>query len=227
MAEDLKVGFTQPMIPIAGESRAPEFNTFSPDSMLIHAPGGALDLSLYNYHPMPQRVHPSSSQQVISHEPEEEPDGQPQKQQVPMVGAGVGAGARVTKMKKFKGPRRSSVLERFIALLEDKRIMEDSEDAHQLEDIKMPRLRNVLNIIFITAGVCFLLAVVIVILYTTFARYVSSKSVIISVFIDKPMVLLSLLHFVMSLASVRTLTSHSLYVLHDLFLSASKPRSDI
>ncbi|KAL5969815.1 Syntenin-1 [Taenia solium] len=175
MVEDLKIGFTRPTIPMVKENRTPEFNTLSPNSVLIHAPGGALDLSLYNYHPMRQEVHSSSSQQVISAELEEEPGGQPQKQQVPVVSVGTGGGgggggsARATKMKRFKRPRKSSVLERFIALLEDKRIMEDSEDAHQLEDIKMPRLRNVLNIIFITAGVCFLLAVVIVILYTTFA----------------------------------------------------------
>ncbi|KAL5107222.1 hypothetical protein TcWFU_000187 [Taenia crassiceps] len=159
------------------ENRTAEFSTITPNSMLIHSPGGALDLSLYDYCPTPQQVHPSSSQQVISDELEEEPSGQLQKQQVPAAsagsGAGVGADPRVRKMKRFKGPRRSSVLERFIALLEDRRIMEDSENAHQLEDIKMPRLRNVLNIIFITAGVCFLLAVVIVILYTTFASNIS------------------------------------------------------
>ncbi|KAH9280223.1 hypothetical protein ECG_06663 [Echinococcus granulosus] len=171
MAEDLRLSFTRPMVPTVRENRTPGFNTLSPNSMLIHAPVGALDLSLYNYHPTPQRVHPCSSQQVISDELEEGSCGQPQKQQAPV--AGDGAGSRGPKMKRFKGPRRSNLLEKFIALLEDKRIMEDSEDAHQLEDLKMPRLRNVLNIIFITAGVCFLLAVVIVILYTTFASNIS------------------------------------------------------
>ncbi|CDS37298.1 conserved hypothetical protein [Echinococcus multilocularis] len=159
------------MVPTVRENRTPGFNALSPNSMLIHAPGGALDLSLYNYYPTPQRVHPCLSQQVISDELEEGSCGQPQKQQTPV--AGDDADARGAKMKRFKGPRRSNLLEKFIALLEDKRIMEDSEDAHQLEDLKMPRLRNVLNIIFITAGVCFLLAVVIVILYTTFASNIS------------------------------------------------------
>ncbi|VDM33443.1 unnamed protein product [Hydatigera taeniaeformis] len=165
MAEDLKIGFIQSEIPMVRENRTPEFNIFPPNTMLIHAPGGALDLSLYNC----QQVNPSSSQKAILGDLDEGTSGQSQKVQVPVVSTGGGVCARGTKVKRFKGPRRSSALERFIALLEDKRIMEDSADAHQLEDIKMPRLRNVLNIIFITAGVCFLLAVVIVILYTTFA----------------------------------------------------------
>ncbi|KAM7542113.1 hypothetical protein Aperf_G00000012634 [Anoplocephala perfoliata] len=154
-------GFVRPILPMIGENKAQTNYTFPSNSMMIQGPGGVLDLSLYNYQPSPQRSQVTSSQNAIS-EVIEEGSIAPSQHQPPSTPN--------MKKKRFKGPRRSSWLERFIALLEDKRVMEDGEDAHQLEDIKMPRLRNVLNIIFITAGVCFLLAVVIVILYTTFAR---------------------------------------------------------
>ena len=155
--------FARPMLPALGEKKTQARYTFSSNSMVIHGPGGALDLSLYNFRPNDQQVQPGSSHQTLADDgavvsgvdlPEEQ-------QQIP------------GKKKMFKGPRRNSLLERIIEVLQDRRILEDSEDAHQLEDMKMPRLRKVLNIIFITAGVGFLLAVVIVILYTTFARYVA------------------------------------------------------
>ncbi|VDL59851.1 unnamed protein product [Hymenolepis diminuta] len=159
MSEDAgqSSGFVRPILPIIGENRFQSNYVFSPHSMLIRGPGGALDLTLYNYHP----TQGNSTRNSVSDSAEDD-SIIPNQRQNPSNSS--------TKKKRFKGPRRNSLLERFIAVLEDKRIMEDSEDAHQLEDIKMPRLRKVLNIIFITAGVCFLLAVVIVILYTTFAR---------------------------------------------------------
>uniref|UniRef100_A0A5K3F8W9 Uncharacterized protein n=1 Tax=Mesocestoides corti TaxID=53468 RepID=A0A5K3F8W9_MESCO len=153
MAEDTHFGFARPLLPAIGEIRTTGSHTVSPNSILVHAPGGTLDLSLYNYQPIPTKGNESTAREENfgSVEDELEADQPPPKKKI------------------FKGPRRSSILERFVALLEDRRIMESSEDARQLEDIKMPRLRNVLNIIFITSGVCFLLAVVVVILYTTFA----------------------------------------------------------
>ena len=161
MADDTESGFVRPMLPLLRENRTQRNCTYSPNSMVVHAPGGALDLSLYNYSPTSQRTQPSSSQQANPREALTIQEPVVQHQQSAMADS---------KKKGFNGPGRNNFLQKCIAFLEDKRIMEDSEDAHQLEDIKMPRLRNVLNIIFITAGVGFLLAVVIVILYTTFVR---------------------------------------------------------
>ena len=163
MTDNVEFGFARPMLPPLGENRIQRNCSFSPNSMLIHAPGGDLDLSLYKFTPKSQLVQPSSSQQTNVKESSTEQESKRPHQQTSMTDS---------KKKRFKRPRRSSLLEKFVAFLEDKRVMEDSEDAHQLEDIKMPRLRNVLNIIFITAGVGFLLAVVIVIVYTTFVRWV-------------------------------------------------------
>lgn len=73
------------------------------------------------------------------------------------------------KRRRFRRPRRNSKLDKLIRLLEDKRVGDDDENAEELEDLQMPRLRKVLNIIFVTLGVCFLLAVIIVIMYTTIA----------------------------------------------------------
>ncbi|CAH8681133.1 unnamed protein product [Schistosoma rodhaini] len=72
------------------------------------------------------------------------------------------------KRRRFRRPRKNSKLDRLIRFLEDKRVKDDG-NGEELEDLQMPRLRKVLNIIFVTLGVCFLLAVIIVILYTTFA----------------------------------------------------------
>nr|CDS34063.1 hypothetical transcript [Hymenolepis microstoma] len=149
-------GFVRPILPMIGENKFQSNYVFSPNSMMIQGPGGALDLSLYNYHP----TQGNSTQNPVSDSTEDDAICSNQHPNPPNSS---------TKKKRFKGPRRSSLLERFILALEDKRIMEDSEDAHQLDDIRMPQLSKVLNIIFITAGVCFLLAVVIVILYTAFA----------------------------------------------------------
>ncbi|VDO04246.1 unnamed protein product [Rodentolepis nana] len=153
-------GFVRPILPTIGANKFQSDYVFSPNSMTIQGPGGALDLSLYNYHPH----QGNSTQNPVSASTEDDVICSNQHQNPPNSS---------TKKKRFKGPRKSSLLDRFILALEDKRIMEDGEDAHQLDDIKMPRLSKVLNIIFITAGVCFLLAVVIVILYTAFARSVA------------------------------------------------------
>lgn len=134
--------------------------------MVIQAPGGALDLSLYNYEPAqaPEKQH--EQQRFLSNFESAEKDvNEICKENV--VDEQLMKEIQ-KKKRKFKGPRRNSKFEKIIALLEDKRVLDDA-DAYQLEDIKMPRLRNVLNIIFLTSGVCFLLAVVIVILYTAFA----------------------------------------------------------
>ena len=72
------------------------------------------------------------------------------------------------KKRRFTrpAPRKNRTIDRIIRTLEDKRI----QDSSQLQDLKMPLLRTVLNIIFVTLGVCFLLAVVVVIIYTQFAK---------------------------------------------------------
>ncbi|CAH8665651.1 unnamed protein product [Schistosoma bovis] len=77
-------------------------------------------------------------------------------------------GEKEKKRRRFRRPRKNSKLDRLIRFLEDKRVKDDG-NGEELEDLQMPRLRKVLNIIFVTLGVCFLLAVIIVILYTTFA----------------------------------------------------------
>ncbi|VDP44041.1 unnamed protein product [Schistosoma curassoni] len=77
-------------------------------------------------------------------------------------------GDKEKKRRRFRRPRKNSKLDRLIRFLEDKRVKDDG-NGEELEDLQMPRLRKVLNIIFVTLGVCFLLAVIIVILYTTFA----------------------------------------------------------
>ncbi|KAL7059875.1 hypothetical protein AAHC03_013788 [Spirometra sp. Aus1] len=145
-----------------------------PGSMVVQAPGGALDLSLYDYRPV---IHSTVSNSTSARRLEQElddlvvkldVDGLEENEQEQESTSGTTAGATEGKKRRFHAPRRNSKLERLIRLLEDKRII-DEADAYQLEDIKMPRLRNALNIIFITSGVCFLLAVVIVILYTTIA----------------------------------------------------------
>lgn len=72
------------------------------------------------------------------------------------------------KRRRFTrpAPRQNRTIDRIVRLLEDKRI----QDSSQLQDLKMPRLRRVLNIIFVALGVCFLLAVVVVIVYTEFEK---------------------------------------------------------
>ncbi|CAH8588699.1 unnamed protein product [Schistosoma turkestanicum] len=77
-------------------------------------------------------------------------------------------GEKDKKRRRFRRPRKNSKLDKLIRFLEDKRVKDDG-NSEELEDLQMPKLRKVLNIIFVTLGVCFLLAVIIVILYTTFA----------------------------------------------------------
>ncbi|VDL93215.1 unnamed protein product [Schistocephalus solidus] len=145
-----------------------------PDSMVVQAPGGALDLSLYGYQPVHRSTTAGSTtarrleQGLDDLVVELDANGLEKNEQEQESTSGNTAGVTEGKKRRFHAPRRNSKLERLIRLLEDKRII-DEADAYQLEDIKMPRLRNALNIIFITFGVCFLLAVVIVILYTTIA----------------------------------------------------------
>ena len=81
---------------------------------------------------------------------------------------GEEASAPKRKRRRFArpAPRQNRTIDRIIRALEDKRI----QDSSQLQDLKMPRLRRVLNIIFVTLGVCFLLAVVVVIIYTEFKK---------------------------------------------------------
>ncbi|CAH8643149.1 unnamed protein product [Heterobilharzia americana] len=81
---------------------------------------------------------------------------------------GGGNGEKEKKRRRFRRPRKNSKLDRLIRFLEDKRVKDDG-NGEELEDLQMPKLRKVLNIIFVTLGVCFLLAVIIVILYTTIA----------------------------------------------------------
>lgn len=166
--DDMEAGFVRPMLINFTEMRPPGTYKITPNSMLIHAPGGMLDLSLYNYQPLPHK-DPSCTTSD-GKRPADAVIADEETVTTTTTNTTTAVAPQSSKKKRFKAPRRNSKLEKLIALLEDRRIMEGAEGAQQLEDIQMPRLRNVLNIIFITAGVGFLLAVVIVILYTTFTR---------------------------------------------------------
>ncbi|KAF8564672.1 hypothetical protein P879_05284 [Paragonimus westermani] len=141
----------------------------SQSSYLLASPSGVLDLSHYNYVPVANKVTVKTAAKP--------PNGE-LTSQLQVGEADLGAGgqsetqdSRIEKEKKrrrFRRPRRNSKLDRLIRFLEDKRVADD-DNGGELEDLQMPRLRKVLNIIFVTLGVCFLLAVIIVILYTTIA----------------------------------------------------------
>ncbi|KAF7232053.1 hypothetical protein EG68_08467 [Paragonimus skrjabini miyazakii] len=112
-------------------------------SFLLASPSGVLDLSHYNYVPVAGKVAVKTAPKP--------PNGD-LTNQLQLDEADLGAGGQ----------------DRLIRFLEDKRVADD-DNGGELEDLQMPRLRKVLNIIFVTLGVCFLLAVIIVILYTTIA----------------------------------------------------------
>ena len=124
---------------------------------LIKCPGGDLDLSHYEFTPKDA----SHLTNVLNMELNKNlnPDA---------IEALVEEKEKVSKKKRiFRRPRKNSRLENIISFLEDRRIKEDNE-LYQLEDLKMPKLRKFLNIIFVTFGILFLLGVIIVILYSTF-----------------------------------------------------------
>ncbi|VEL22904.1 unnamed protein product [Protopolystoma xenopodis] len=145
--------------------------------LLVSAPGGALDLSQYDYKPQIAPPTITSTQ-----------TGSADMATTGLMASEAAAGLRSPtqsrglaedtntdeecerkRLRRFMRPRRNSKLDRVIAFLEDKRVKDDA-DIHRLDDLQMPRLRRILNIIFVTLGVCFLLAVVIVIIYTTLTK---------------------------------------------------------
>ncbi|TGZ64908.1 hypothetical protein CRM22_006174 [Opisthorchis felineus] len=146
-------------------------NPGKPGSYLLASPSGVLDLSLYNYVPVTEKSTGKHNGQSNSHglATQDQPDGIAQESKLtPTDGAETVVVEKEKKRRRFRRPRRNSKLDRLIRILEDKRVGDD-EDGEELEDLQLPRLRKVLNIIFVTLGVCFLLAVITVILYTTIA----------------------------------------------------------
>ncbi|KER24311.1 hypothetical protein X801_01155 [Opisthorchis viverrini] len=142
-----------------------------PGSYLLASPSGVLDLSLYNYVPVTEKSAGKHNGQSNSHglANQDQPDGITHESKLtPTDGAETAVVEKEKKRRRFRRPRRNSKLDRLIRILEDKRVGDD-EDGEELEDLQLPRLRRVLNIIFVTLGVCFLLAVITVILYTTIA----------------------------------------------------------
>ncbi|CAH8469450.1 unnamed protein product [Dicrocoelium dendriticum] len=136
---------------------------------LFASPSGMLNLSHYNYTPV-QKAQLSKSAEKSNGELANRGDTEVGSNVADMsLNTDVTAAEKEKKRKRFRRPRKNSKLDRLIRFLEDKRIGDDDNE-EELEDLQMPRLRKVLNIIFVTFGVCFLLAVITVILYTTIAN---------------------------------------------------------
>lgn len=124
---------------------------------VVKCPGGDLDLSHYEFAPKDA----SHLTNVLNIELNKNlgPDD---------IEALIEEKEKVSKKKKmFRRPRKNSRLEKIISFLEDRRIKEDNE-LHQLEDLKMPKLRKFLNIIFVTFGLLFLFGVIVVIVFASF-----------------------------------------------------------
>ncbi|VDP97314.1 unnamed protein product [Trichobilharzia regenti] len=151
------------------------------NSLLYPSPTGTLDLSHYNFVPAQTNNKDSKSNRPngglssrtlvannrLSNTPDNT-DGNNNAEFVDSAQLNGGNGGKEKKRRRFRRPRKNSKLDRLIRFLEDKRVKDDG-NGEELEDLQMPRLRKVLNIIFVTLGVSFLLAVIIVILYTTIA----------------------------------------------------------
>ncbi|THD24582.1 hypothetical protein D915_004731 [Fasciola hepatica] len=143
-------------------------------SYLLASPGGVLDLSMYNFvpahtkSPTPKGAKGKSGNGTVA-VTNTAIVGENPTETMNLVDSEVATVQKEKKRRRFRRPRRNSKLDKLIRLLEDKRVGDDDENAEELEDLQMPRLRKVLNIIFVTLGVCFLLAVIIVIMYTTIA----------------------------------------------------------
>lgn len=142
-------------------------------SLLLPSPGGVLDLSLYNYTPAQDREFTKSTGrphngELRGKQSENEIDVQIVNGTTATSAAETTAEVKEKKKRRFRRPRRNSKIDRVIQFLEDKRVKDD--EGEELEDLQMPLLRKVLNIIFVTLGVSFLVAVIIVIMYTSLAR---------------------------------------------------------
>ncbi|VDP71489.1 unnamed protein product [Echinostoma caproni] len=144
---------------------------------LLASPSGVLDLSLYNFVPAQNKNNTTTTKAANGKSGNGQMNGtntnglgEDNAETLDLVDGGeVSVVPKEKKRRRFRRPRRNSKLDKLIRLLEDKRVGDDDENAEELEDLQMPRLRKVLNIIFVTLGVCFLLAVIIVIMYTTIA----------------------------------------------------------
>lgn len=78
----------------------------------------------------------------------------------------------------FKNSREYTVLKKVVRILQDNRLNSgDEETAQRLQDLNRsqtesyPILKTILNVIFITTGVVLLIAVVVVIIYTSLGKH--------------------------------------------------------
>lgn len=88
-----------------------------------------------------------------------------------------GQGVTGVWSQMFKNSREYTVLKKVVRLLQDNRLNSgDEETAQRLQDLNRsqsesyPILKTILNVIFITTGVVLLIAVVIVIIYTSIGK---------------------------------------------------------
>uniref|UniRef100_A0A1I8HCL6 Conserved plasma membrane protein n=1 Tax=Macrostomum lignano TaxID=282301 RepID=A0A1I8HCL6_9PLAT len=80
---------------------------------------------------------------------------------------GGGGGDKSKRKQIMTRARKHPTVDRIITVLQDKRFEDDQAD--QIQDLQLPMLRKVLNVIFIALGVVFLLGVIVVIIYTSLA----------------------------------------------------------
>ncbi|CAL8089876.1 unnamed protein product [Calicophoron daubneyi] len=143
---------------------------------LYASPSGVLDLSLYDFAPTENKSQPKAPEKSTANEVPVQPYETDISGAITKVDDESAVVIKPKKHRRFRRPRRNSKLDKLIKFLEDKRVQDDA-NGDELADLQMPRLRKVLNIIFVTLGVCFLLAVITVILYTTIATRSSEQFV--------------------------------------------------
>ncbi|PAA52337.1 hypothetical protein BOX15_Mlig000905g1 [Macrostomum lignano] len=87
-----------------------------------------------------------------------------QRQQRQRDDGGDGGSNLKGRKKIIRQARKHPTVDRIITFLQDKQVDDDHQDL--IQDLQLPLLRKILNVIFITLGVVFLLGVIVVIIYT-------------------------------------------------------------
>uniref|UniRef100_A0A1I8GUC0 C2 domain-containing protein n=1 Tax=Macrostomum lignano TaxID=282301 RepID=A0A1I8GUC0_9PLAT len=91
-----------------------------------------------------------------------------QRQQRQRDDGGDGGSNLKGRKKIIRQARKHPTVDRIITFLQDKQVDDDHQDL--IQDLQLPLLRKILNVIFITLGVVFLLGVIVVIIYTNIGK---------------------------------------------------------